>query len=243
MKHLRSTFLASCSLLALSSSSFGTVIAFWDFNDGYVVPDESPQIVHSASIGSGTIYQQRADTDGNGKDGIAFTDTENGIDVSDGQAMAWDDIAKSGDNDAEFFIVFSTAGYTDITISFDLRGNDGIIPGYDLKFSLATIEDVTDPGDVVGTIKDFADGISSEIYNNQSVNATASYSRIVVDLSATTELNDESYVVLRFDDWQNGTGNDDMRIDNLLITGTPVPEPSGILLGALGLLGLLRRRR
>jgi hypothetical protein len=93
----------------------------------------------------------------------------------------------------------------------------------------------------VGTIKDFAGGISNEIYNNYPLNAVATFTRISLDLSSITGLNNQSFVAIRFDDFDNGTGNDAMRIDNLLITA--IPEPSSALLGGLGLLGLLRRRR
>jgi hypothetical protein len=230
------------SLLGLiAPMAQATVIAFWDFNNGYDAGIGQVQIVHSASVGSGTLYQQRADIDGNGKGGNAFVDAGNSINVVGGVAMAWDDIAKTGDNDAEFFITFSTVNLTDVIVSFDLRGNSTIIPSFDLKYSLTSLEDVTNPGNVVGTIKDFAGGLSTEIYNNQSINAGASFQRVVLDLSSITALNNQTIVALRFDDFDNGTGNNEMRIDNLLITA--VPEPSSALLGGLGMLALLRRRR
>jgi hypothetical protein len=53
-------------------------------------------------------------------------------------------------------------------------------------------------------------------------------------------VDNQGTVVLRFDDWES---NDDLSIDNLLITGTAVPEPSAALLGCVALLGLARRRR
>lgn len=235
---------AGVSLAALSAPAHAAVLAFWDFNDGFAEADLSPQIVHGSVIGAATLYQQRADTDGNGKGGNAFTDPANGIDVVAGQAMAWDDIAKSGDNDAEFFLVFSTIGYKDIEVSFDLRGNDTTpIQSFDLKFSLNTLQDATNPGDVIGTIKDFAGGVSTEIVNNSPVNGVGAYTRVVVNLASQTDLNDKTYVALRFDDWQSGSANNDMRIDNVLITGNLIPEPSVAILGGAGLLGLLRRRR
>jgi len=242
MKLRFSLVCALCSL-AFHGHSNAAVLAFWDFNDGFSVPDDSPQIVHNAATGSGTIYQQRAGTDGNGKGGNAFTSLPDGINAAAGVAMAWNDIAKSGDNDAEFFVVFATTGFSNIIVSFDLRGNAGIIPSYDLKYSLTPLEDVTNPGGVVGTIKDFAGGISTEISNNTAVNAVAIFMRMTVDLSAYTGMNDTALVALRFDDWDNGSGNDDMRIDNLLITGTAIPEPSALLLGAAVAFGLFRRRR
>lgn len=243
MNRLLLPIFATSSFFGLCATSSATVIAFWDFNNGYSVADNSPQIVHAASQGSGTLYQQRADTDGNGKGGNAFVDVPNGINATAGVAMAWNDIAKSGENDAEFFIAFSTAGFANLNVSFDLRGNLTIVPSFDLKYSLNPLEDVTNPGAVIGTIKDFASGISTVIYNNQAVNAVDSFMRVTLDLSAFTDLNDASSVALRFDDWQSGTGNNDMRIDNVLITASPVPEPSSMLLGAIGLIGLFRRRR
>jgi hypothetical protein len=217
------------------------VVAFWDFNNGFNAGSGAVQIIHGSSAGSGTLYQQRADIDGNGKGGNAFVDAGNLINVAAGAAMAWDDIAKTGDNDAEFFVAFSTTNLAGVVVSFDLYGNAGIIPSFDLKYSTSALEDVINPGDVVGTIKDFAGGISTEIYNNYPLNAVATFTRISLDLSSITGLNNQSFVAIRFDDFDNGTGNDAMRIDNLLITA--IPEPSSALLGGLGLLGLLRRRR
>ncbi|HSP42161.1 MAG TPA: hypothetical protein VLO11_04780 [Luteolibacter sp.] len=40
-----------------------------------------------------------------------------------------------------------------------------------------------------------------------------------------------------------GTGQSPVRFDNISITGTAIPEPRAALLGGLGLLALLRRRR
>ncbi|MEL6104538.1 MAG: hypothetical protein AAFU85_00820 [Planctomycetota bacterium] len=222
-----------------------TVIAFWDFNTPYDFPNDSAQIVHDAAIGSGTLFQQRGDIDGNGKGGVLFDDSNLGINVPDGRAMAWDDIAKSGDNDAEFFIVVATEGMKDIQIRFDLQGNGDPgteITSYDLKYDLDPLEDVT-VTDVNGTIKDFQDGTSITVFNNQPLNANGdSFISHSIDLSAITALNNQGTVAFRFDDFEQ---NDSMRIDNILVTGvTAIPEPS--FAGALFLVGGLaacRRQR
>lgn len=58
-----------------------------------------------------------------------------------------------------------------------------------------------------------------------------------------------SSVEIRIQGWLNGSrtssGSGDLRIDDLVVEGrvVPVPEPGSYLLGALGALGLLRRRR
>lgn len=246
MKPAPTSLLGVAIFAAMSSSSFAGVVAFWDFNNGYAAADLSPQIVHPATSGTGTLYQQRADTDGNGKGGVAFADVPLGINAAAGQSIAWDDLNKTGANDAEIFVTFSTTNIKDLVVSFDLRGNTGIVPSFDLKYALTALVDVTNPTDVTGTIKDFS-GVSDVdyfgIYNNYSVNAVASFTRVTLDLSGITALNNSAVVALRFDDWSNGTGNNDMRIDNFLVTGTAVPEPSSALLGLLGLTALLRRRR
>ncbi|MBS3820582.1 MAG: PEP-CTERM sorting domain-containing protein [Phycisphaerae bacterium] len=227
-----------------------TIIAFWDFNGGFDVDDETVQIVHSASIGSGTVYQQRADTDGNGKGGVAFSQSgfdgsPAGINVQEGKSMAWDDVAKSGDNDAEFFIVFDTTNLQDIEIRFDIEGNeDKGIASFDVKYDTNPLEDVTDPGDVTGTIKDFAGGNSTDYLNNTSAPAGVNdgFVPYSLDMSSVTGINDQSTVAVRFDDFED---NDTMSIDNVLITATVIPEPSAMLLLGTGITGVfvLRRRK
>lgn len=231
---------AGMSGMAMAASQ-GALIAFWDFNDGFDVPDGTPQIVHAASAGTGVLYQQRADTDGNGKGGTVFVDASLGIDVAEGKTMAWDDVSKTGDNDAEFFISLPTVGFTDIEVSMDIKGNpDAGIVSYDLKYSLTALQDVTNPGDVIGTIKDFAGGVSLEIFNNQPVTTTdLGFIRAVANLSSLDILENQNVLVLRFDDWKE---NDALSIDNILVTGTAVPEPAAATLGLIALAGLLRRR-
>lgn len=239
------TLLALGVLAVLSGISQATTIAFWDFNNGFSSPTgNSPrqtQIVHTATTGAGILYQQRADTDHNGKTGVAFDGTAYGLgSVTAGVAMAWDDVAKTGENDAEFFIAFSTAGFTNLVVSFDIKGTT--ISSYDLKYALTNLVDLVNPTDVAGTIKGF-DGSQQDVLNDSavSVNSTA-FTRITIDFAAlgVTAVNNKSTVVLRFDDWES---NDDLSIDNLLITGTAIPEPSAALLGCVALLGLARRRR
>ena len=227
------------------------VIAFWDFNEGFEVPDETAQIVHNSSVGSGTIYQQRADTDGNGKGGNAFTSALFGIDAADGRSIAWDDVAKSGPNDAELFIAFSTTGFENVEISYDAEGNDedGIV-AYDIKFDTNPLEDIVFEGN---TIKDFAGGNSTflsdgtqagiEAGNNAALPTLPdAFSRFTIDFSPVVAANDQQFFVVRFDDIDN---NDDFRLDNVLVTGTAiaVPEPSSLAVVISGCIAAMLRRR
>lgn len=244
--NIRTLCMTAALGLAAGVTSAAEIIGFWDFNDGFDVANNTPQIVHSASIGSGTLYQQQADTDGNGKGGLAFS--QSGFDgspasitVSDGKSMAWDDVAKSGANDAEFFITFSTLGLTDVEISFDIEGNiDGGIASYDVKYDFNNLVDVTDPGDVIGTIKDFDGGNSTDFLNNQAVpiGTNSGFQRVTVNFGSA--LNNQSFVAVRFDDFKE---NDAMSIDNVLVTA--IPEPGTIALvvitGLAAVIGLRRR--
>lgn len=239
--------------LAICSSAHAQrqTIAFWDFEE-VTGENEDPQIVVLPSIGSGTLYQQRADTDGNGKGGTAFANAALGINVADSRAIAWDDFGKSGDNDGEFFTVVSTVGYENIEVSFDYQGNDDNEDGdaindedgftrFDAKYSLSNLVDVIAP-DVSATIpiKDFG-APSIDIQTNVNVtNDSSIYQRTL--LSVPTAANNQSVFAFRLDDFE---GNDSVRFDNVLITGTAIaiPEPSSLALFGLAGLAIVRRRR
>ena len=252
MKRVLSLSLMIASAMILTQPAYGQdVIAFFDFNDGFVVEDETAQIVHNASIGSGLIYQQRADTDGNGKGGNPYANALLGINVIDGQSIAWDDVAKSGPNDAELFITFSTTGFENIELSYDGEGNDeGGISAYDIKYDANPLEDIVFEGN---TIKDFAGGNSTfwdddftddvEAGNNLALAAVPDvFTRFTIDFSPIAAANNQSFFAVRFDDIDE---NDDFRLDNVLVTGTPiaVPEPSSLALVISGCIATMLRRR
>ena len=230
-----SFFLSLILCLSLINLNAQSVIANWNFNDGFSLDNDTPQIVHNASTGSGVIYQQRADTDGNGKGGNAFDLF--GITSSSGKSMAWDDVSKSGDNDAEFFITFSSAGFRNINLYFDIKGNgDAGILSYDLKYDFNNLQDAN-PADVSGTVKDFASGSSTSFLNNEALPTSisgidAEFSQITLDFGSL--LDNQNIVALRLDDFKE---NDAMSIDNVVVTGTVIPEPStyAMLIGLFAL--------
>jgi len=210
------------------------IIAFWSFNNGFDVKNGASQIVHDSDVGNAVLYQQRADTDGNGKSGNSYT--LEGESIPPGKAMAWDDVAKSGDNDAEFFITVSTKGYSNIKISMDIgRNSDDGIVSFDMKYSFEPLQDAVIE-DVDGIIKDFNNGISIDHLNDWPVNPLPGYRRKVLDFKGgkiplipdqadpleLLAIEDKELVVIRFDDWED---NDALRIDNVLIEGTNTSLP------------------
>ncbi len=72
---------------------------------------------------------------------------------------------------------------------------------------------------------------------------TTSFALKTFNLSSYSVLDNDSTVYFRitFNGATSNAGNN--RIDNIQINATAVPETSAALLGALGVLGLLRRRR
>ena len=245
MKKYSNSFLSLTATAALlTNAQSASLIAFWSFDDGFDAGDDQVQIVHAATNGSGTLYQQRAEIDGNGKSGTAFSDSETGINSPADRSIAWDDFARSGDNDGEFFIQISTLGFTDITIRFDVEGNDEAgIESFDLRFSTSLLTDITNLPDVTGTIKDFENGESTRLLNNELFTAGANDGFVEQEINLSilnTEVENQETLALRFDDFE---GNDDIRFDNILITGTVVPEPSASLLLLLAYPALLRRKR
>lgn len=249
MKLQLATVLALSFLLLSQVSQAQQVITFWNFNDANSpgVPDETIRIEHSASTGTGTVYQQRADTDGNGKGGNPFTDAVLGLNETAGRSIAWNDFAKGGsDNDAELFISTATTGFENIVFSFDVRGNaevDGGFNEYDVKYDTQPLVEVLDPETFTTMIVDFAGGISTTFLNNDPIAASPdSFDRVTLDFSGISAVNNQANFTIRFDDFD---GNDDVRFDNFLITGTPiaVPEPGGLPALLLCVSAVLPRRR
>ena len=126
----------------------------------------------------------------------------------------------SGNNGRTADFLVDTTAYQDLVFSFDIERNN--------------------PGFGANQIWYSVDGGNFHHYSNFA--PETSFSTVVFDLSALTELNYAAEVVLqiRFNGASNNGGRN--RIDNVLIEGQSfVPAPGTIAL--LGLAGFRRRRR
>jgi MYXO-CTERM domain-containing protein len=74
---------------------------------------------------------------------------------------------------------------------------------------------------------------------NSVTNQTGFTNTVDLGISAANQGN----VLLRFNSLATTVAGGTNRIDNISVTSAVVPEPSAALLGALGALGILRRRR
>lgn len=170
--------------------------------------------------------------------------------------------AGSGTRGVEFFA--STVGYEDITVSFDQRAS-----GTGSRW--AQIEYTTNGGSTWTVAQNNGGGLSPhdtfytfnisltslaevEKVAGFGIRITSIFSPVAFDQNATLGdfAADSAYQRANAQSGfepGSGVGTGDYgtagtwRFDNVTISGTAVPEPSAALLGAVGILGLLRRRR
>lgn len=229
---------------ALIASAQAAVITQWNFDSSSTTP--------STGTGTANLVGGTTATFAGGNGGGQGWNTTTYAAQSTG----------SGTRGVEFFA--STAGYGNITISFDHRASG-------TASRWARIEYTVDGGANWTAFDDNGGGLSPH----------DSFYSFSFDLSALAAVEDEAdfgfrilaiFAPVAFD--QNasladfaadtayqranadsgfapgsGTGSGDYgaggtwRFDNVTISGTVVPEPTAALLGSLGLFGLLRRRR
>jgi len=134
----------------------------------------------------------------------------------------------------------SSTGYEDITISFDQVGSS--TGPRDFQFSYSTNGTTfTDFGSAYAVL-------ANSTPNNWSAGTPVLTTTFSFDLSSVTGLDNAATIYFRLTQTTTtsigggtvATGGTN-RVDNFIING--VPEPTTALLGALGVLGLLRRRR
>lgn len=141
-------------------------------------------------------------------------------------------IINSGDLDNNFFAQLGTGGNAGFGLLRDLGGDDS--PGAGTTSAIAS----TASGATYATLGTSAFSAEFSITRTGvseyalSVNVNGA----IRTATTTTGWNDYNAIFIR-----NGGISNDFLVDN--VTVTLVPEPTAILLGGLGLLGLLRRRR
>ena len=170
--------------------------------------------------------------------------------------------AGSGTRGVEFFA--STAGFEDITISFDHRASGTASRWAQIEYTTNGGSSWTVAQNNVGglsphdTFYSFNIDLSTlsvvENIAGFGVRITSIFAPVAFDQNATLADFSADSAYQRANSQSgfasgSGTGTGDYgaagtwRFDNVTISGTAVPEPAASLLGAVGVLGLLRRRR
>jgi hypothetical protein len=227
-------------LLALASTTHAATIAQWNFNS--TTPDGNVATgILTPNIGSGTATLvggttstfASGDTSGGSSDPATGDDSARNLTTFATQATG--DLSRG----AEFLV--STVGFTDIEISFDLRFSN-------TASRHAAVQYTTDG--TTWTTAGFVNATSGDTWFNGNT----------FDLSAVSAADNNANfgirVVSAFQSTATGAGaaqyfpanpgssygtTGTWRFD--MVTVKSIPEPSAALLGGLGLLALLRRRR
>ena len=222
---LRPILAAVVSLSFPLAAEAATQLVVWTFGADAASYTTAP----TSGVASGTAVLTLADgdLDANGKDGVSYMDAA-GILHDPGQAGAWNDIKVTGP-DAEVIIQFSSLGYEDLALRFDYRSEGADF--FDLWYSVNGI--------------DFVQVLDNDprIDVNWALPGNP-FGTVTADLSGVVPMQNATTVYLRIDDLEEMTGNDRFAIDNIEITGEPIPEPQvAFLLVASLVLGIGRRTR
>jgi hypothetical protein len=224
---LRSSFPAIAIFVTLSvTSANAALVAYWNFN-GLSIASASAQ-------GSGGVPTSIPADVGGGTVGLinwlGMVDDFAGTTInSSGGAVAEEALSLiSGGSGAGPF----PGNTSSITVSFSMTGLENPV--------LTLAAQRTPTGFTTNQVAYSTDGVTFTDFG-AALTPAASFALQTWNLSAVNALDGAPAVILRvtFAGATSSTGNN--RIDNLQINA--VPETSSSLLGALGLLAILRRRR
>lgn len=215
----------------LASKSDAALIAYWNFNDLSTtnsVPSNANQTSYTPTVGSASLtlvgWSSRAGT--SSPHGISNFGGSSINSISPdpaGQSLALQaSNASTGtpNNGASLVLSFATVDLEDVVLTFATQKTSTGFASNQLAYS--------------------TDGTNYTDFG-ATYNPATSFGLQTFDLSSITALDDQATAFIRIT-FNGATGNSgNNRIDNLQITA--VPEPAAALLGGIGLLGLLRRRR
>jgi hypothetical protein len=260
-------------LFALASSSAAQaqdVIAFWGWTDDYDFSATAPNKMDFGiddgidTTANMQLFLGNADQlDHNGGGGfVPYTSPVSGLTYETTRTAKWDDIRGGGDdfdiggiatftvdkndgagavagedfgNDALMYITFDGTGYQDFEFRFDAESTPGdLAESFDVFYRVGG----------VGTW--FREATQNNIPLNYMDYDTPDPENQFTDsgyISLNSALNSQSQIEVIVSDFAE-LGNNEFEIDNFEIVGTAVPEPaSAIVVVALGIVGLIKRRR
>jgi hypothetical protein len=212
----------SAAIIAITASVEAVVLASWTFE----ISAPTTAGPHSPEVGSGsaTGFHANASTYANPLgNGSAESFSSNSWTVGD-----------------YYQFLTSSEGFEGISITFDQTGSATGPRDFQVQYSTdgVTFANLTGGGYVV----------TAATWNSGTAMVSNQYS---FDLSPITALDNDSSIFIRLtasssDSIGGGTvgGTGASRVDNVTISAiSAIPEPAAAMLGALGCIGFLRRRR
>jgi hypothetical protein len=164
--------------------------------------------------------------------GITVTDVSTGSAFNSFAASSGFDEHANISGASSFFSGATTQAAAGNTLVFSITAASGYkfsLTGFSFKARSTS----TAPRDIGFTIGLNSYDFSSSFSNDSNITTISNLSLGLTDLTSAT---------ISIQGW-NASSSGALRLDDLVATGTVIPEPSAALLGGLGMLALLRRRR
>ncbi len=215
-------------LAVIAAIALGTVltaqadlIAY--FNMGTATPIANPLSPFEQALGvNASLSFGVTNATADGIAGTSYTDPEvnGGSSVAAGRAISWTSGANDGEND--WTVSLDLSGWMDVEFRFDHRTTSTGPTAADLAYNI---------GEGWVSLGSFA-------FANDSTFASSGWQAL------PSAVNGQSSVMVRMNNFTDGTGSGTAAIDNLHISGTVIPEPGTLALFgvASGVLLALRRR-
>ena len=229
MKSLSSLLIAS-AVIANASAASADVIAGWSM----------PTAVAAATTGTNYTYGAAdlgALTSGTSLSGYhALAATTWSSPAGNGSTYS---LSSNNWTSSDYYQVsMATTGYSDISVSWDQTRTSTGPSSFSLSMSTDGGANFTTLLATYTVVQAGFAGTGTTGWNSVT-NQTGFTNTIDLGTSAANQGN----ILLRFNSLATSAAAGTNRIDNISVTSAVVPEPSAALLGALGALGLLRRRR
>ncbi|MEN0110754.1 MAG: PEP-CTERM sorting domain-containing protein [Planctomycetota bacterium] len=218
-----------CASLVLSAGAASAdTVAYWAFND-QALPGggfgwETSDLPQAADIGAGSLSVDLGDpTDVGGV--FEYLQSFSGTSINDlsgttGGSIAIQNAPNGGNNGSSILLDVDLSLFSDISISWAQRGTGTGFTSRELSYS-------TDGG---ATFTSF--GFDGNL-------GSFGYDPISFDLSSVTALNGAADAVLAItvDGGSLTSTSGNNRFDNILVSGTLIPEPGSAMLVLMGLAG------
>ncbi|HEX7010054.1 MAG TPA: PEP-CTERM sorting domain-containing protein [Phycisphaeraceae bacterium] len=205
-------------MLAVAPAASADTIALWNFDDG-ALPQTDVAGSELADVGTGSV---------------SWTATSLGTPVGNGTAHSWSlrEFDTTGATPKGIDFTVGTVGRQDIVLSFSMNAGSTSPQTFSIQWATSAGGPFTQIDQIT---------LLQTAFVSTTFNPDLFYS---FDLSAVTALNDAPTAVFRIIQAEPATNNlGSVRLDEVHVEGSPLPEPASSLLMALGAVAVVTRQR